>query len=94
MLTSSGLDLESQQTVLLTPRNPPRERWRRAVFLSLHERNLIHRADDRGSLAFLRSLSSRTSYYSAFTSFDDDTREAVSSSSIFSPIDIYKLYNE
>ena len=24
----------------------------------------------------------------------DDTREAVSSSSIFSPIDIYKLYNE
>uniref|UniRef100_A0A7N2LT81 Cation-transporting P-type ATPase C-terminal domain-containing protein n=1 Tax=Quercus lobata TaxID=97700 RepID=A0A7N2LT81_QUELO len=76
ILTSSGLDLESQQTVLLTPRNPPRERWRRAVFLSLHERNLIHRADDRGSLAFLRSLSSCTSYYSAFTSFDDDTREA------------------
>ncbi|XP_030969370.1 putative calcium-transporting ATPase 13, plasma membrane-type isoform X2 [Quercus lobata] len=75
MLTGSGLDLESQQTVLLTPRNPPRERWR-AVFLRLHERNLIHTADDRGSLAFLRSLSSRTSYYSTFTSFDDDTREA------------------
>ena len=94
MLTSSGLDLESQQTVLLPPRNPPRERWRRAVFLSLHERNLRHRADDKGSLAFLSSLSSRTSYYSAFTSFGDDTREAVSSSSIFSPMDIYKLYNE
>jgi len=94
MLTCSGLDLESQQTVLLPPRNPPRERWRRAVFLSLHERNLRHRADDKGSLAFFRSLSSRTSYYSAFTSFDDDTREAVSSSSIFSPMDIYKLYNE
>ncbi|KAL0012132.1 hypothetical protein SO802_007240 [Lithocarpus litseifolius] len=73
MLTSSGLDLESQ---LLKPRNPPRERWRRAVFLSLHERNLIHRADDKGSLAFLRSLSSCTSYYSAFTSFEDDTKEA------------------
>ena len=92
MLTISGLDLESQQTVLLTPRNPPRERWR-AVFLRLHERNLIHRANDKGSLAFLRSLSSRTSYYSTFTSFDDDTREAVSSS-IFSLIDIYKLHNE
>ena len=89
MLTSSGLDLESQ----LMPRNPPRESGHEG-FLSLHEQNLIHRADDRGSLAFLRSLSSRTSYYSAFTSFDDDTREAVSSSSIFSPIDIYKLYND
>ncbi|KAL0012129.1 hypothetical protein SO802_007237 [Lithocarpus litseifolius] len=75
MLTSSGLDLESQQTVLLTPRNPPRERWR-TLFLSLHERNLIHRANDNRSLAFLRSLSSCTSYYSAFTSFNDDTREA------------------
>ena len=93
MLTSSGLDLESQHTVLLMPRNPPRESWHEG-FLSLHEQNLIHRADDRGSLAFLRSLSSRTSYYSTFTSFDDDTREAVSSSSIFSPMDIYKLYNE
>ncbi|KAL4628142.1 hypothetical protein ACB092_05G215000 [Castanea dentata] len=75
MLTNSGLDLESQQTALLTPINPPRERWR-TLFLSLHERNLIHRADDKGSLAFRRSLSSCTSYYSAFTSFDDDTREA------------------
>nr|XP_023887495.1 putative calcium-transporting ATPase 13, plasma membrane-type isoform X2 [Quercus suber]POE67329.1 calcium-transporting atpase 12, plasma membrane-type [Quercus suber] len=75
MLTSSGLDLESQQTGLLTPRNPPRERWR-TVFLRLHERNLIHIADDNGSLAFLRSLSLCTSYYSAPTSFDDDTREA------------------
>ncbi|KAF3966777.1 hypothetical protein CMV_009149 [Castanea mollissima] len=59
MSTNSGLDLESQQTALLTPRTP-RERWR-TLFLSLH---------------FLRSLSSRTSYYSACTSFDDDTREA------------------
>ena len=104
MLTSSGLDLESQ----LMPRNPPRESGHEG-FLSLHEQNLIHRADDRGSLAFLRSLSSRTSYcspftsfrslssrtsyYSPCTSFDDDRREAVSSS-IFSPMDIYKLYNE
>ena len=68
MLTSSGLDLESQQTVLLTPRNLPRERCR-AVFLRLHERNLIHRADYKGSFVFLRSLSSRTSYYSTFTSW-------------------------
>lgn len=93
MLTSSGLDLESQQTGLLTPRNPPRERWR-TVFLSFQERNLIHRADDNGSLAFLRSLSLCTSYYSACSSFGDDRREAVSSSSTFSPMDIYKLYNE
>lgn len=93
MLTSSGLDLESQQTALLTPRNPPRERWR-TVFLRFQERNLIHRDDDKGSLAFPRSLSSCTAYNSASTSFVDDTREAVSSSSIFSPMDIYKLCNE
>jgi len=85
-MSSSGLDLESQQhTVLLIPRNSPRERWRHGFSLSLQERNLIHKADDNGSLAFLRSVSvsTSTSYYSTVTSLDDDIEEAISSSSLY-----------
>uniref|UniRef100_A0A2N9IIL7 Uncharacterized protein n=1 Tax=Fagus sylvatica TaxID=28930 RepID=A0A2N9IIL7_FAGSY len=70
LTTSSGeLDLESQRTVLLKPKNSVRIRWR-AILLIIQVRNRLRAyIADKGSLN--RSVSSSTSYYSTIASLDD-----------------------